>query len=93
MTDYDLVAISLFLTLVSAVVKAIATASYSREIGFVQKFAFKAKVKCVTVVNQLINGCRMYDKKPKEISDQCYLCAARGGWFRCVRSKDLQKTP
>jgi hypothetical protein len=92
MTDYDLFALSFFLTLVTAVLKSIATANFVRERGFLRKIAFRAKVKCVIVANQLVNGCRMYDKKPREISDKCYLCAARGGWFRCLRSKELRKT-
>ena len=92
MTEYDLIIISFVLTLVAALVKSIAATSHGKGSGFVQKLSFKTKVRFVIVVNQLMNECRMYDKKPREISAQCYLCAARGRWFRCPRSKELRKT-
>ncbi len=92
MTEYDLIVISFFLSLVTAIAKSIAAASHGKGSAFVQKLSFKAKVKFVIVVNQLMNECRMYDKKPREISGQCYLCAARGRWLRCPRSKELRKT-
>jgi hypothetical protein len=90
-TDCDLIVVSFFLTLAIAIVKSIARSGYSRQNGFAQNLAFKTKVKCCIVVNQLINDCRMFDKKPREIVAQCYLCALRGGWFRCFRSKELRK--
>jgi hypothetical protein len=34
-------------------------------------------------------SCRMYDKKPDLPRPNCYLCAIRGGYFRCRRSKQL----
>ena len=92
MKEYDLIVISFFLSLVTAIAKSIAAASHGKGSGILQKLSFKAKVKFVIVVNQLMNECRMYDKKPREISGQCYLCAARGRWFRCPRSKELKKT-
>lgn len=32
--------------------------------------------------------CRMYETKPVEVGDRCLLCAFRGGWGNCARSKD-----
>lgn len=92
MTEYDLLVISFFLTFVAALLKSVVAASHEWGNSLIQKLSFKAKVKCVIVLNQLIYECRMYDKKPKEISGQCYLCVARGRWFRCLRSKELKKT-
>lgn len=31
--------------------------------------------------------CRMYKKKPPRERDMCALCAVRGGWDLCRRSK------
>jgi hypothetical protein len=38
---------------------------------------------------RLITPCRMYDRKPKRPESGCYLCAMRGGWLRCRRSRQL----
>ena len=92
MTEYDLILISFCLTIVTTLVKSIGAASHGKVSGLVHKLFFKAKVKFVIVVNQLMNECRMYDTKPKEIAGQCYICAARGRWFRCQRSKELKRT-
>ena len=32
-------------------------------------------------------GCRMYRKEPSEERELCMLCAMRGGWDRCARSR------
>lgn len=32
--------------------------------------------------------CRMYKSKPSEIKEQCFLCAFRGGFKGCERSKN-----
>lgn len=46
---------------------------------------------------QLKDPCRMYrGARPKEVGVKCYLCADRGGWPRCNRSRRLaepQKQP
>ncbi len=91
MTDYDLIAVSFFMTIVMAIAKLIARANYGKGVSVVRALSLKAKVKCVIVLTQLINECRMYDKRPKGISNQCCLCAARGRWFRCDRSRELRK--
>lgn len=91
MTEYDLVISSLSLPLIPAIVKSIAAASPGKVIGLVQKFLFRAKVRIVLVVNKLMNECRMHDRKPMEISIQCYICASRGGWSRCPRIKRIKK--
>lgn len=91
MTDYDLVIRSLSLPLIPALVKSIAAARPGKVIGLVQKFLFRAKVRSVIVVNKLMNECRMHDRKPIEISLQCYICASRGGWSRCRRFKEIKK--
>jgi hypothetical protein len=40
-------------------------------------------------VYRIITPCRMYDRKPKRPESVCYLCAMRGGWLRCRRSRQL----
>lgn len=32
--------------------------------------------------------CRMYNAKPKEVREQCFLCALRSGYEGCDRSKN-----
>ena len=91
MTEYDLVISSLSLPLIPVIVKSIAAANTGKVIGLVRKFLFRAKVRIVLGVNKLMNECRMHDRKPMEISIQCYICASRGGWSRCPRFKRIKK--
>jgi hypothetical protein len=90
MTEYDLVISSLSLPLIPVIVKSIAAANTGKVIGLVRKFLFRAKVRIVLVVNKSMNECRMHDRKPMEISIQCYICASRGGWSRCPRFKRIK---
>lgn len=41
--------------------------------------------------NELSAPCRMYRQKPQEEQMLCPLCAEKGGWLRCSRSRQLQK--
>lgn len=49
--------------------------------------SFKAKLKILLFINRMLMPCRMYDRKPKSVIPQCHVCAAKGGWTRCIRSK------
>ena len=37
-------------------------------------------------------SCRMQAKRPKEPEAICHICAKRGGYFRCRRSKKIDPT-
>jgi hypothetical protein len=49
------------------------------------------KVSLLLILNRMFRHCRMYEKRPAEPGDNCYVCAARGGYFLCRRSKELGK--
>lgn len=54
------------------------------------RLIFKLKVKLLLTFNKVLSPCRMYREKPVNVEDLCYLCAYRGGWLRCKRSRKLK---
>lgn len=57
----------------------------------IKALKLKAKVSILLFLSKLANPCRMYDEKPEEAAEMCSLCALRGGWLRCGRSKDIKR--
>lgn len=57
---------------------------------YFKQLKFSIKKRALVLINLMTCPCRMYKVRPEEPEALCYVCADRGGWPRCKRSKELK---
>jgi hypothetical protein len=57
----------------------------------IKALKLKVKVSILLFLSKLANPCRMYDEKPAEATEMCFLCAHRDGWLRCNTSRKIKR--
>lgn len=47
----------------------------------------KLRIWVLFILNRIFKRCRMYKKKPASPEVLCHVCAEKGGYFLCRRSR------